>query len=352
MLSGQVGVFASEGQKGRAMMEMNPILMLVLLIVLLGLSAFFSGSETALMAISRLRVTHLAKTKPIRAGLVERLLKKPERLIGTILLGNNLVNVAMSAIVTASAISLWGQKGIAYVTVVLTIVILIFAEITPKVYAKYFNERVSFLTAPLLNGIMIFFNPVVVAVTYVTNKILLLVGVDVRKMKRALMTEDEIRTCIKMGWDEGAITAEERKMLSRVFTLNDKTVGDMMVPQERMAVLDVNASTGETKKAIMKTGYTRFPVKEGDDLQIIGFIHAKDLFQLGDDGQPISFKKVLRPPYFVAADETIDSQLRSFQARKLHQAVVLDSEAKVVGLITLEDILEELVGSIQDEHDY
>jgi len=121
------------------------IYILILLVVLLGFSAFFSGSETALMAISRLRLRHLAETKPRRAGLVERILKKPEKLIGTILLGNNLVNVTMSAIATAIAISIWGERGIAYVTVVLTLVILIFAEITPKVYAKYFNERISFI---------------------------------------------------------------------------------------------------------------------------------------------------------------------------------------------------------------
>ena len=332
-------------------MESSPVIMLVLLAILLGLSAFFSGSETALMSISSLRLAHLSKDKPIRAMLVKRILQKPERLIGTILLGNNLVNVAMSAIATAFAISLWGQKGIAYVTVVLTIAILIFAEITPKVYAKYFNERVSFLTAPLLNGIMVFSNPVVVAVTYVTNKLLLLVGVDVRKMKRPLITEDEVKTCIKMGWDEGAITSEERKMLSRVFTLNDKTVGEVMVPKEKMTILDVHSSMNETIKAIMKTGYTRFPVKAGNGVDIIGFIHAKDLFRLADTGRSVSLKKILRPPYFVPASNTIDAQLRSFQAKKLHQAVVLSAEGEVVGLITLEDIIEELVGSIQDEHD-
>ncbi len=334
------------------MMQTNPVIMLVLLIVLLGFSAFFSGSETALMAISRLRLAHLAKTKPIRARLVERILHKPERLIGTILLGNNLVNVAMSAIATAFAISLWGQKGIVYVTGILTIAILIFAEITPKVYAKYFNERVSFLTAPLLNGIMAFSNPIVVAVTYVTNKLLLIIGVDVSKMKRPFMTEDEIKTCIKMGWDEGAISAEERKMLARVFTLNDRTVGDVMVPKDKMTVLDINASIQETIKTIVKTGYTRFPVKKGMNLDIVGSVHAKDLFQLAEKGESVSLKKILRPPYFVPADKTIDAQLRSFQARKLHQAVILNGEGKVAGLITLEDIMEELVGSIQDEHDY
>jgi Mg2+/Co2+ transporter CorB len=319
--------------------------------MLLCLSAFFSGSETALMAISRLRLAHLAKTKPIGAKLVERLLRQPERLIGTILLGNNLVNVAMSAIATAFAISLWGQKGIIYVTGILTIAILVFAEITPKVYAKYHNERVSFMTAPLLNVIMIFSRPVVAGVTFFTNGLLLLVGVDVRKMKRPIMTEDEIKTCLKMGWDEGAITAGERKILARVFTLNDRTVGDVMVPKDKITVLDVNTSAEQTKKTIMKTGFTRFPVKEGDDFDVIGFVHAKDLFQFSDDGYPASIKKVIRSPYFVPADKTIDAQLRSFQARKLHQAVVLDSRSHVVGLITLEDIVEELVGGIQDEHD-
>jgi len=146
------------------------IYILILLVVLLGLSAFFSGSETALMAISRLRLRHLAEKRPRRAGIVERILKKPEKLIGTILLGNNLVNVAMSAIATAIAISIWGERGIVYVTVALTIVILIFAEITPKVYAKYFNERISFITAPILNVIMSIFNPVVVAVTYISKQ--------------------------------------------------------------------------------------------------------------------------------------------------------------------------------------
>ena len=329
----------------------NPIIMLCLLIVLLGCSAFFSGPETALMAISRLRLRHLAETKPLGAKLVERILKEPDRLIGTILLGNNLVNVAMSAIATAIAISLWGEKGIVYVTGFLTLAILVFAEITPKVYAKYYNERVSFLTAPILNGIMVFSSPVVASVTYVTNKILLLLGVDVAKMKNPLMTEDEIKTCIKMGWDEGAITAEERSMLSRVFTLNDRTVSQVMVPIEKITVLDLHASTDDVMKTIVKTGYTRFPVKEGELMNIVGLAHAKDLFRLMDTRQSISLKKVLRPPYFVPADKTIDAQLRSFRARKLHQAVVLDNQGKVAGLITLEDILEELVGSIQDEHD-
>jgi len=333
------------------MFETNLVPTLIILVALLASSAFFSGSETALMALSRLRLRHLAETKPIRARLVERILRRPERLIGTILLGNNLVNVAMSALATALAIRFWGERGIAYVTVVLTVAILLFAEITPKVYAKYFNERVSFLTAPILNVVMVLFNPVVLAVTYVSRRILRLIGVDVSKVKGPLITEEEIKTCIKMGWDEGAITTEERKMLSRVFTMNDKTVSEVMVPKDKMTMLDMDASVREILRIILKTGYSRFPIRKKDDFGTVGFIHAKDVFRLMEGKKPRSVKTIVRPSYFVPGDRKIDAQLRSFQKEKLHQAVVLDSEGRVIGLVTLEDILEELVGSIQDEHD-
>jgi putative hemolysin len=334
------------------MVEINLLLMFIILVALLGLSAFFSGSETALMAISRLRLRHLSEAKPRRVKLVERILKNPERLIGTILLGNNLVNVAMSALATAMAISVWGQKGIVYVTAILTLAILIFAEITPKVYAKYFNERVSFLTAPILSVIMLLLHPFVWAVTFVSNKVLYLIGIDVSKVKRPLMTEEEIITCIKMGLDEGAITAEEKNILSRVFTLNDKTVKEIMVPKEKMITLKAHTSTEDALKVIHKTGHSRFPILERNTSDIVGFIHAKDLFQLMDKKtRARSLKKIIRPPFFVSENKKIDALLRSFKARKLHQAVILDQQGNFTGLITLEDILEELVGSIQDEHD-
>jgi len=333
------------------MFETNLIPTLIILVALLASSAFFSGSETALMALSRLRLRHLAQTKPIRARLVERILKRPERLIGTILLGNNLVNVAMSALATALAIRFWGERGVAYVTVVLTVVILLFAEITPKVYAKYFSERVSFLTAPILNVVMVLFKPVVLAVTYVSRRILRLIEVDVSKVKGPLITEEEIKTCIKMGWDEGAITTEERKMLSKVFTMNDKTVSEVMVPKDKMTMLDMDAPVREILRIILKTGYSRFPIRKKDDFGTVGFIHAKDVFWLMQEEKPRSLKTITRPPYFIPGDKKIDAQLRSFQKKKLHQAVVLDNDGRVIGLVTLEDILEELVGSIQDEHD-
>jgi putative hemolysin len=279
------------------------------------------------------------------------LLREPERLIGAILLGNNLVNVAMSALATAMAISIWGQRGILYVTGVLTVIILIFAEITPKIYAKHFNERVSFLMAPAIKIIMIVLSPIVSVITYISSKILLLVGVDVSKIKRPLMTEEEVRTCIRMGWDEGAITADESQLLARVFTLNDKTVEEIMVPRNQISVLPLDISIENAMKIVMNTGYSRFPVTKGDTFEISGFIHAKDLFEIVTGKKTGTLSGILRAPSHVSAGTKIDVQLRTFQANKLHQAVVLDDRGIVIGLVTLEDIIEELVGSIKDEHD-
>ncbi|MFC1928819.1 CNNM domain-containing protein [Chloroflexota bacterium] len=327
------------------------IFIVIVLCLLLSFSAFFSGSETALMALSRLRLRIIAKSRPRRAKIVESILQKPEGLIGTILLGNNLVNVAMSAMATALAISFWGQKGIAYVTGILTLAILIFAEITPKVYAKYHNERVSLVVAPVLKIIMVTFNPVVVVITFLANKLLLLGGVDVSKIKKPLLTEAEIKTYIQVASDDGAITSEEKKMLSRVFTLNDKTVEDIMVPKKRMTVLNADVAPKQIVRVVLNSGYSRLPVSKGKGMNIIGFVHAKDLLRLVNTKKPVSLRNIMRPAYFIEHDRKIDAQLRSFKAKKLHQAVVLDKEDKVIGLITLEDILEELVGNIQDEHD-
>lgn len=324
---------------------------IVLLVVLLGFSAFFSGSETALMVVSRIRLHQMEKKHPRRVKITEDLLKKPEKLIGTILLGNNLVNVAMSAIATAIAISLWGDAGIVYVTLTLTVVILIFAEITPKIFAKYHNDSVSINTSPILRVIMMIFNPVVVVLTYFASKLLLLMGIDITKTRRPLSTETKVKTLIDIGREEGTITADEKRILARVFTLNDKTVGDIMVPEKNMVTLSTDDSILRALEIIKKSGYSRYPVRKGNSREIIGFIHAKDLLGRTGTKKLGTVKKLVRMPYFVPEDKKIDSQLRSFKSRKLHQAVVLNGEGEVVGIIMLEDILEQMVGSIEDEYD-
>jgi len=339
-------------EKGDKKMAAHPVITAFLLILLLGFSAFFSGSETALMAVSKLRLTSLEKEQPFRARLIEKTLRKPEKLIGTILLGNNLVNVAMSALATVFAVSLWGEEGIIYVTVLLTLAILIFAEITPKVYARYYNERVSLFTIPVLVIIMKMFAPVTALVTAISTKLLLLVGVNIARVKRPLFTEAELQSCIKMAWDDRMITTQERQMLSRVFTLNDKQVRDVMVPEKEAVFLHAKDRLADVIEKVNRTGYSRFPVLDSKGEKVIGFVHGKDILRLRRDRQDETrIKSVMRPPYVIPGDRTIDVQLRQFQTRKLHQGVVLDHSGAIAGIVTLEDILEELVGAIQDEHD-
>jgi putative hemolysin len=327
------------------------VILYIVLLVLLGCSAFFSGSETALMAVSRVRLRQLAKRHTRSVKIVEGILEKPENLISTILLGNNLVNVAMSAIATVIAVSYWGDRGIIYVTVALTVILLIFAEITPKVYAKYHSQRISLVTAPVIKVIMTVFRPITIGVTWVVQKLLLLLGIDITRVKRSIVTEAEVKALINISWEDGSISGEEKDMLGRIFTLNDKAVADVMVPKKRLVTLSSDYTIDQALKTVKRNGYSRYPVRSGKSQEIIGFIHAKDLLGKRGSKKLKSMQKLIRPAYFIPLNKKINSQLRHFKSRRLHQAVVLDEEGEVKGLITLEDILEQMVGSIEDEYD-
>ena len=324
---------------------------IIILLALLACSAYFAGSETALMAVGRLRLRQLEKTQPRRVKTVEAILKKPEKLIGTILLGNNLVNIAMSAIATAIAINIWGNAGIIYVTIVLTLVILIFAEIIPKVYAKYHNAGISLFVAPSLRVLMTILNPIVVVITYIATRLLKLLGIDIGNTKSTLVTEAEVKTLIELGYEDGAITSEEKKILSRVFTMNDKTVGDIMVPEKKVAVLSTDNTVAQASSTIRRKGFTRYPVRQGRSPEIIGFLYAKDLLGKSANTRLGRMKSVIRPVTIISENKKIDSQLRAFRTGRSHQAVVVNESGEFVGIITLEDIVEQMVGSIEGEHE-
>jgi putative hemolysin len=327
------------------------VLVFLLMGLLLAASAFFSGAETALMSVSRLRLRYLAHYEPQRVSRVEHVLQYPERLIGTILVGNNLVNVALSAIATALAVAAWGEAGIAYVTAMLTITILVFAEISPKVYSKYFNERVSLAAAPAIKVTMTLLKPLVLVVSTASNGLLRMLGVDIRRVGRPVLSEEEVKACIQIGGEDGSITQEETGLLSRVFSLNDVPVSDVMVPREKITFVDERATLPELTDTVASSGHSRFPVVRTGSEEVIGVIHAKDLLKYVDESSKFRMKHILRQPYFVGEDKKIDAQLRAFKARRLQMAIVLDSAGSVVGLVTLENVLEELVGAIQDEYD-
>jgi len=323
----------------------------ILVAVLLACSAFFSGSETALMTVSRARLRYMAKKNTLGVKIVEGILEKPEKLISTILLGNNLVNIAMTSIATAIALSLWGDAGIVYVTVGLTIIVLIFAEITPKVFARYHAERISLLTAPVIKGIMTITRPITAAASYIAQKLILVVNIDISRTRRNIVTEGEVRSLISIGMEDGSISAEEKDMIDKVFLLDDKSVSDVMIPRRHMIMLKSDQTIDQALKTVIKWGYSRYPVKNSRTQEIVGFIHAKDL--LGKSGRKklSSMQRLIRPGYFIHQDKMINTQLRHFKSAKMHQAVVLNEKGDVAGLITLEDILEQMVGSIEDEYD-
>jgi putative hemolysin len=323
----------------------------ILIVLLLGCSAFFSGAETALMTVNRARLRQLSVKRSRGVKIVEGILEKPEKLIGTILLGNNLVNVAMSAIATAIALSLWGDAGIVYVTVGLTVIILIFAELTPKIYARYHSEAISLITAPILRGIMTIFRPITAGATFLVQKLLLVMDIDITRSRRNIVTEGEVKSLINIGWEDGSISAEEKEMIAKIFTLNDRSVAEVMVPRRRMVTLRSDSTIDKALKTVKRHGYSRYPVKDVKTQEIIGFIHAKDLLGKSGHKKLSSMKKLIRPAYFIPDNKKINSQLRHFKSRRMHQAVVLNEKGDVAGLLTLEDILEQMVGSIEDEYD-
>jgi putative hemolysin len=198
---------------------------------------------------------------------------------------------------------------------------------------------------------MTIFNPVTIGVTWMVQNLLLLLGINIKKARRNIVTEAEVKALINISWEDGSISGEEKEMLARIFTLNDRPVSAVMVPKRRMVTLSSEYTIDHALKTIKRNGYSRYPVRRNKSQEIIGFIHAKDLLGKKGTKKLSTMKKLIRPAYFISENKKINSQLRHFKSRRLHQAVVLNEEGEVRGLITLEDILEQMVGSIEDEYD-
>jgi len=324
----------------------------IILGVLLGLSGFFSGSETAMMALNKYRLSARAREGHRGARITARLLERPDRLIGVILLGNNFVNIAASSVATLIALRLVGEAGIAISTGLLTLVILIFAELAPKTLAANHPERLAFLAAPLLHPLLIVLYPLVVVINAVANTLLRMLRLT-RGEGESGLSEEELRTVIL---EESALLSTRRqRMLLNIFELSRVTVEDVMVPRTEMASLNVDTDWPDLLAQFQASPHTRFPVYRKDPDHIIGVVHGKDLVQMEslEEGGPSreAIAALIREPYFVPATTPLQEQLIQFQRRRQHMGLVVDEYGDVVGLVTLEDILEEIVGEIQDEHD-
>jgi Mg2+/Co2+ transporter CorB len=330
------------------MFAQNWPLSLLVLGVLILLSGFFSGSETAMMAVNRLRLRHLAKGDS-RAETAQRILEEPEKLIGTLLLCNNLVNVALSALGTALAIAFLGEEGVLYATFAITLVLLIFAEITPKTIAAYHADWIAVVISPVLRVSISSLYPVVRLLSFISHRLIVLLHLQKRE-KGEQLTGEEIQSLIEVSGEHGTLESDQQSMLLGVLRLDATMVRDVMVPMADVTSLQEDAELDHVLEVVRRTEFSRYPVYRERPSEIVGFVHVRDLIGFTPES-PFSLRKILRKPYFVPEIRSIRQQLTDFQAQRAHLSFVVDEYGGVVGLVTLEDVLEEIVGDIEDEHD-
>ncbi|MEL7117276.1 MAG: HlyC/CorC family transporter, partial [Pseudomonadota bacterium] len=328
---------------------------------LLVLSAFFSGSETALTAASRGKLRSQADKGNRGASRALEITEDNERLIGSVLLGNNLVNILATSLATALLTRTFGESGVALATLVMTLLVLIFAEVLPKTYAITNAETAASRVAPLIRWIIVVFNPVVSAVRALVRAVLHVFGVEVDPKNQLSAVRDEIAGAIALGHSEGAVQKEDRDRILGALDLSERTVDEIMKHRSEIEMIDADLSPEEVLEQCLASAHTRLPVYRDDPENIIGVIHAKDLLRemfalrrraSGDDPfAEFDIKAVAMEPYFVPETTSLDDQMREFLRRHTHFALVVDEYGALEGLITLEDILEEIVGEITDEFD-
>jgi CBS domain containing-hemolysin-like protein len=318
------------------------------LFILIFLSAFFSGSETAFMSVNRIKIKEKVQRGDEHAARVDKLLHNQTKLLTTILIGNNLVNIAASSIATALSIELFGSKGVGIATGVVTLLILIFGEITPKSLGN--NHAIDYAKAA---SIPLYYLEIILSpFIYLFTKIVNLFVKDKSLISSAFLSEEEIRRFVDVSQREGVIKETEQEMIQSVFEFDDTLVKEIMIPRIDMVCIEKNASLTELIKMGVEKGHSRIPVFEESIDNIIGLIYIKDLLELLlKENEDVDIKQFVKPIYFIPEGKPINQLLSEMKERKEHMAVVVDEYGGTSGLITIEDLLEEIVGDIQDEFD-
>lgn len=319
-------------------------LLFIILFVLLLFSAFFSSSETALMSLNKYRLRHLEQEGHSGAVRASQLLARPDRLIGLILLGNNFVNILASAIATIIGVKLYGENGIMIATFTLTLIVLLFAEVTPKTLAALHPERVAFPATIVLKPLLFLLYPLVWSVNIITNRLLLLFGVSAEEVKSAAINSEELRMALKEAGS--LIPNRHKKMLVSILDLEKITVNDVMVPRNEMEGIDINSSLPDIIKQLSYCGFTRLPIYEDSMDSIIGILHVrKSLHLLAQDNlTKESLNGIVKQAYFVPENTPLNTQLIQFQRHRRRTGLIVDEYGDILGLITLEDIFREIVG--------
>jgi Mg2+/Co2+ transporter CorB len=325
-----------------------------LVLFLMVISSFFSAGETALTAASEARLLSADKDGNARAGLVLKILKRKDRMIGAMLLGNNLVNILASAITTSVLIGVFGEAGVVYATIIMTILILIFVEVLPKTYAFHNADRLSMAMAPLVYAVVVILSPITELIAKIVRGTLKIFQVDIAKTDHGGHLE-LLRGAIEMHKGPEEETQKQRAMLRSVLDLADVTVIDVMIHRKNVAMIDINETPEKIVQDILASPYSRMPVWRDNPDNIVGVLHVKwvlrELKAVDNDYARIDIAKIAAEPWFIPDSTTLFDQLQAFRERNEHMAFVVDEYGSFEGVVTLEDIIEEIVGDIDDEHD-
>ena len=330
-------------------------LTVVAVAICLLLSAFFSASETALTASSRGAMLRLEKQGRREAGIVNRLLATRERLLGAVLLVNNLTNIAASTLATGLLLTLFGKAGVLYATLIMTVLIFVIGEVLPKTAAFNMPDRMALAVAPPIDRMVRWFMPILVAVEWLVRIILRAVGMPVGKLHSILSPREELRGTVDLLHRSGVVEKLDRDMMGGVLDLRELTVSDVMVHRTKMVMLDADQTQREIVDAALAASVTRLPLWRGSPDNIVSVLHTKDLLRAlhaaRGDASKIDIASLAKPPWFVPDMTPLYEQLKAFRARKTPYALVVDEYGELEGLVTLEDIVEEIVGDITDEYD-
>ncbi|MEL7648130.1 MAG: hemolysin family protein [Sedimentibacter sp.] len=332
------------------MLEIEDIWQLIILVVLLVLSSFFSASETALMSLSKIRIRNMVDENVPRSEKIQKLVENPSNLLGAILVGNNIVNIGSSALATSIAINHFGNTGVGIATGIMTFIVLIFGEITPKSLAAQNSEKVSLKVVNILSFIVIILKPITIVLMKITNSIIKLLGGEISN-KQPFVTEEEIKTMINVGHEEGVLEVEEKKMIHNVFEFGETRVADVMIPRTYMVAIEKNLSYEQIVEEFKKQRFSRIPVYEESMDNIVGVLYLKDLFLCEMEEGTFDISKVLKEPYFTFEFKLTTLLFREMREKGIQMAIVIDEYGGTAGVITIEDLVEEIVGDIHDETD-
>lgn len=334
-------------------MDASILISMGAIFVLICMSGFFSGSETALTAVSRAKMHALELDGKKRAGTVNRILDQKEKMIGALLLGNNLVNILASALATSMFIKLFGEAGVVYATLIMTMLVLVFAEVMPKTYAIHFSDKMAMAIAPIIRLVIVVFSPITQMVSYLVGIILNMFGARISESGMEGGSE-ELRGAIELHDPDGE-NYEQRAMLRSILDLVDVDVEEIMTHRKNVVMIDADLPADKIVEEVLDSPYTRLPVYQGEQDNIVGVIHVKALLKemQAHNGKLTKVKvtDIASDPWFVPESNTLDEQLQAFRQRREHFAIVVDEYGSFMGVVTLEDVLEEIVGEIEDETD-